>query len=153
MPHLLDLSVSVSEDEEWRQAVAEYLTLYTAETLASIPDNAAAREQEIAAVGTKMGVALSLDRISVPDLLFKRAQLLEYDHKPLGQLAYLDPASGPVALCLIMDDVPDASPRTEQRQGFNIVYWSRGRRSFMLIGRMPVERLQKLAGDLSGRLI
>jgi anti-sigma factor RsiW len=152
-PHLRDQPVSVSEDEEWRQAVAEYLTLYTAETLASIPDNALVREQEIAAVGAKMGMALSPDRISLPDLSLKRAQLLEYDRKPLGQLAYLDPASGPVALCLIVDDRPDASPRMEQRQGFNIVYWSRGRHSFMLIGRMPIVQLQALASELSDRLI
>jgi anti-sigma factor RsiW len=152
-PHLVGQPASVSENEEWRQAIAEYLILYTAETLASIPDNAAVREQEIAAVGAKIGMALSPERISLPGLSFKRAQLLEYDRRPLGQLAYLDPASGPVALCLIMDDSPDASPRTEQRQGFNIVYWSRGRRSFMLLGRMPIVRLQTLASDLSDRLI
>jgi anti-sigma factor RsiW len=142
-----------SLEDEWRQAVAQYLTLYTTETLASIPEDAAMREQEIAAVSAKLGIALTPQRISLPDLSFKRAQLLEYDRKPLGQLTYLDPASGPLALCIIMNDGSNPGQQTEGRLGFNIVYWSRGRHSFMLIGRVPSARLQGLASDLSDRLI
>lgn len=141
-----------SDDDDWRQIVAEYLSLYTSETLASIPDDAAARAQEIATVGARMGMALSAQKVALPDLLLKRAQLFEYDRKPLGQIAYLDPASGPIALCVIADDRADAGQRTEQRFGLNIVYWSRGGHSFMLIGRAPISHLQKLADELSGRL-
>jgi anti-sigma factor RsiW len=147
-----EIATESASDEDWRQTVAEYLTLYTSETLASIPDNAAVREQEVATVGAKIGMALSPQKLALPALTLKRAQLLEYDRKPLGQITYLDPQSGPVALCIIADDGPDADQQTEQRQGFNIVYWSRGSRNFMLLGRVPQPRLKELANDLSTRL-
>jgi anti-sigma factor RsiW len=143
---------TASDDDDWRQIVAEYLSLYTSETLASIPDDAAAREQEVATVGAKMGMVLSPQKVTLPSLPLKRAQLFEYDRKPLGQIAYLDPVSGPIALCIIADDRADAEPRTEQRLGFNIVYWSRGRHSFMLLGRATLPHLQKLADEFSDRL-
>ncbi len=143
---------TASDEDDWRQAVAEYLSLYTSETLAAIPDDAAMREQEIAAVGAKMGIGLTPQRVALPGLTFKRAQLLEYDRKPLGQIAYLDPDSGPLALCITMNDDPNTGLQIEQRQGFNVVYWSRGRHSFMVIGRVPTPRLQQLASDLSDRL-
>lgn len=139
-------------DENWRQAVAEYLTLYTAETLATIPDAPTVREQELGAVGARMGLALSPQNIALANIFFKRAQLLEYDGKPLGQLIYLDPENGPMALCIIVDGKPSTGHRVEQREGLNIVYWSRGRYSFMLIGQAPSSRLQEYASALSDRL-
>ena len=147
---------SESENAEtpgaWRQAVAEYLTLYTTETLASIPDDAAMREREIATVAGKLGVSLTSARVALPDAAFKRAQLFEYEGKALGQIAYLDPASGPLALCVIADGEPDAAERTEQRQGMNIVYWSKKGRGFMLIGRDSMTKLEALFAILSDRL-
>jgi hypothetical protein len=142
----------VSQDDNWRQVVSEYLSLYTTETLASIPDNAAVREQELSSVGAKTGLTLALQKIALPELSFKRAQLLQYEGKRLGQIAYLDPESGPIALCFIASDLPDSKLQMEQRQGFNVVYWSRGRYSFMLIGRTPARRLQKLASELFEQL-
>lgn len=138
--------------ESWRQAVAEYLALYTADTLASIPDDAAIRAAELAAVAAKVKIGLSAQRIALPDLAFKRAQILDYDGSPLGQIAYLDPASGPVALCVIANGAGNAAPRPEQRNGLNIVHWAAGGRAFMLIGRLPALRLQRLAETLEGRL-
>ncbi len=140
-----------ASDDNWRQAVAEYLTLYTVETLATIPDIATVREQELAAVGGRMGIALSPQKIALANMFFKRAQLLEYDDKPLGQIIYLDPENGPMALCIIADGTSNAGHQMEQREGLNIVYWSQGRYSFMLIGKAPVPRLQEHASALLDR--
>jgi anti-sigma factor RsiW len=138
-------------DDDWRQAVAEYLTLYTSETLASIPDDAGLREHELSTLSAKMGLALSSQRIALPNLSFKRAQLFDYEGKPLGQIAYLDRKDGPIALCIVADGA-EAPPKTEQRQGFNIVHWSRNGHGFMLIGKTPLPRLREFADDLSRRL-
>jgi anti-sigma factor RsiW len=137
---------------QWRQVVAEYLTLYTAESVATMPDTPDMREKELASLGDKLGLPLSPDRVALPDLAFRRAQLFEYDGTPLGQIAYLDPQNGPVALCIFAAGEADAAPRTEQREGLNIAYWSRNGRAFMLIGRVGLSRLQELAGILSARL-
>jgi anti-sigma factor RsiW len=126
------------DDDDWRQAVAEYLTLYSTDTLASLKN--------------KLALNLSSSQLATPGLSFKRAQLFEYDGKPLGQIAYLDPDSGPVALCMIRSDGGGSGQQTEQRQGFNIVYWTQSGHDFMVIGRMSLPQLQDLARDLSGRL-
>lgn len=140
------------DDDDWRQAVAEYLTLYSSDTLANIPDDDAMRQREIDSLRAKLGLNLSARQADMPGLTFKRAQLFEYDGKPLGQLAYLDPATGPVALCMVRSDDEDAPPRTEQREGFNIVFWTQAGHDYMVIGRMPFPRLENLAKGFSDRL-
>jgi len=142
---------SQNEEDDWRQAVAQYLSLYTAETLASIPDDMSQRERELSIVGGKMRLALSVQRIALENALLKRAQVFEYDGKPLGQIAYLDPHDGPMALCFIQNGA-DSAPRVEQREGFNVVYWSQAGHTFMLIGKTSVARLQEFASTLSMRL-
>jgi hypothetical protein len=146
------VETEAESDDDWRRAVAEYLTLYTSETLAGIPTDANLQGRELAMVGEKLGLRLSQQRTELPDLSLRRAQIFEYDGKSLGQIAYLDPQSGPLALCIIADGAADAAQQVEQRQGFNIVFWSRNGHSFMLIGRAGIARLQNYANDLSGRL-
>jgi len=144
-------TASLSEDD-WRQAVAQYVSLYSPDTLAGIPDDEGARQYELAMVGAKLGVSLRLDQLALPGLKLKRAQLLEYDEKPLAQIAYLDPKSGALALCVYTDGHPDAARKNEQRAGLNIVHWSAHGRAFMLVGRAEMPELQRFAGLLSQKL-
>ncbi len=141
-----------AHDDDWRQAVAEYLTLYSADTIASIPDDSAMRDRELQVLRAKLAVDLSAHRLEVQDLSFKRAQLFVYDGKALGQVLYLDTNSGPVALCLTRSDTNSAPLRHEQREGFNIVFWTQDDHGFMVIGRASPERLETLAKDVSARL-
>ncbi len=146
------VGVADEAEDDWRQAAAQYVSLYTPDTLISIPDEAAPREVELARVGAKLGIALPLAGVSLPGLMLKRAQLLQYDGKPLGQIAYLDPRDGAMALCIYADGQPDRAPVSEQRVGLNIVHWSSRGRTFMLVGHVPAPRLQELASLLSQRL-
>ena len=143
-------------EEDWREAVAQYLTLYTPETLASIPDDADLRRRELATVGARLGLALPPETVALPGLPLKRAQIFAYDERPLGQVGFLDPSSGPLALCITTGAGagPALRPalREERRQGFNIVFWDTGRHRLMLIGRAPFERLRALASLLADRL-
>lgn len=148
---------TVAEDtaeggEDWRQAVAVYLSLYTAETLASLPDDDALRMRQLAAVSDKLGLTLTPERVALPALQFKRAQLLDYEGEALAQLAYLDPEFGPVAFCIIAEGDESEAQRTERRLGMNIVYWADRGYYFMLIGRAPAEQLRPLADRLAERI-
>ena len=139
--------------DDWRRAVAQYLSLYTSDTLSIIPDTGAARQQELASVGARLGLDLTPARVDLPDLALKRAEMFDYDGKALAFLAYLDPRSGPVSLCIIAGHAADQAPRVEHRRGFNVVYWSQANHGFMLIGRAEVGRLEALAtlvGDRFG---
>ncbi|MET0743167.1 MAG: anti-sigma factor, partial [Microvirga sp.] len=133
-----------------------YLTLYTPETLAGIPDDADLRRRELAGVAGRLGLALAPEAVALPGLPLKRAQIFAYDERPLGQVAYLDPSSGPLALCITTGAGPGAGAgpalREERREGFNIVFWDTGRHRLMLIGRAPFERLRSLASLLASRL-
>ncbi|TAU51726.1 anti-sigma factor [Rhizobium leguminosarum] len=140
------------ENSEWRAVVADYISLYTPETLAGpVP----AREDQAAQLGPldeKLGLSLSPETVSLPGIDFKRALMLQYDGKPLAQIAYLDPETGPMALCIVKSDAGSKVPDLESRKGLNVIYWSNETHAFMLIGRIPVDRMKELGEDVRGRL-
>ena len=136
--------------ESWRQAVAEYWSLTTPETLAlaPTPERAAA---ELSAASAKLGVDLTGAPDAFPGLSFRGAQLFDFQGRPLVQIAYLDPQHGPIAYCVIArPDQADIAPTTEELDGFTIVHWASGGQGRLLIGRAPAERLQALAQKVTG---
>ncbi|CAN7473295.1 anti-sigma factor [Phyllobacterium sp. LjRoot231] len=136
---------SERDGSEWRAVVAEYLSLYTPETLANLTSDEQSQNAQLRNVGDKLGLALPVEAVSLPGIPLKRAQILQYDGKPLGQIAYLDPEHGPMALCIVQSSKGAAAPQTERRRGMNVVYWSDQAHGYMLIGRNPADRLNDLA--------
>jgi anti-sigma factor RsiW len=136
----------------WRAAVAEYLTLYTRDTLANLPDDKAQHEAELKSVGDKLALALSVDKVTLAGLALKRSQVFDLDGRPLAQIAYLAPGDGPVAFCIIADAAKDQQLSFEERRGKNIVYWSKGGHAFLLIGNLPRSTLEPLAASLAARV-
>ena len=141
-----------AEPPGWRQVVAEYQSLTTAETLEAIPDNAAAVSDELSLIGGKLALDLSPNKLVLPNVTLKRAQLFAFRDKPLVQVAYLSPADGPIAFCIIANGKADAEPAFEQREGYNIVFWTKAGRGYMLIGKAPQAALEAYAGDLASRI-
>jgi anti-sigma factor RsiW len=140
------------EPAGWRQVVAEYQGLMTTETLAAISTDQSAVSQALTLVGTKLAHDLSPDKLVLPKAELKRADLLEFRGRPLVQLAYLTAQSGPIAFCIIADGRPDEGRAFEEREGFNIVFWADGGRSYMLIGKAPRAALESYADDLAARV-
>ncbi len=142
----------VAETPNWRQAVAEYMSFITPETLAIIADNPPALAGELAKVGEKLSVDLAPTRLALPDAALKRAALYDFHGKPLVQLAYLSPGEGAFAFCIIANGKPDGAVAFEEREGFNIVFWNRSGLGYMLIGKAPRATLEAFAGDLKARV-
>ncbi|MBB4505792.1 anti-sigma factor [Rhizobium johnstonii] len=140
------------ENSEWRAVVADYISLYTAETLAGPVPGREDQAAQLASLDEKLGLSLSPEAVSLPGIDFKRALLLQYDGKALAQIAYLDPETGPMALCIVKSDKGPKAPDLENRKGMNVVYWSNATHAFMLIGRIPVDRVQELAENARSRL-
>ena len=134
-----------SDGSEWRDVVAEYLTLYTADTLADVASDADMQAQQLRTVGDRLGLKLPAAAIALPGVSFKRAQLLQYDGKPLGQIAYLDPMHGPLALCIVPSTRGANAPQVEKRYGMNVVYWSDQAHGYVLVGHNPIDELSTLA--------
>jgi anti-sigma factor RsiW len=150
----LALRSSLFEDEDaaLRQEVAEYLALYTADSLIQAPSSATEREAQLKFAGQRLGLPLDPAAMNLGDLQMRRAQILEYDGKPLGQILYLDPAHGPVALCIIAASSGAKPIAHERRSGLNVIYWSSPTHSFVMAARNPMEDLTARAEAIS-RLI
>lgn len=140
------------ENSEWRAAVAEYISLFTPETLAGPVPPRDAQAAQLARLDEKLGLSLSPEAVSLPGVDFKRAQLLQYEGKPLAQITYLDPESGPMALCIVMSSTGRKAPDLESRKGMNVVYWSSETHAFMLIGHAAVDRMTAIADGVRGRV-
>ncbi|ASS54353.1 anti-sigma factor family protein [Rhizobium leguminosarum] len=140
------------ENSEWRAVVADYISLYTPETLAGPVPATEDQAAQLGPLDEKLGLSLSPEAVSLPGIDFKRALMLQYDGKPLAQIAYLDPETGPMALCIVKSDAGSKAPDLESRKGLNMIYWSNETHAFMLIGRIPADRMKELGEDVRRRL-
>lgn len=136
----------------WRASVAEYMALYTPQTLENLSTDPASHVAQLSSVGAQLGLPLSPTAVNLPGAEFRRAQILDYDGILIGQLTYLDPLHGPLALCITASGKGAQPIATEQRRGMNVVYWASATHGFMLIGRNPFEALQRMARDVENTL-
>jgi anti-sigma factor RsiW len=142
---------SAPPEGNWRDAVAGYWALTTPDTLAIDPSaDQAARQLALAA--EKLGLPLTLAAVTVPDASFRGAMMLDYEGRPLTQIAYLDKGGGPFAYCVIKAPTAgESGPAAITMGEFNVIHWSGGGYARLLIGRMPAEALKRYADVLKGR--
>lgn len=141
-----------SGGDDWRDAVVDYMRLYTNETFALPKPQPEVAAAQLRAVGARVGATLSPDKVALPDLAFKTAFSLAYEGDPLGELAYTDPAGAPVLVCVIADKSGNAPIKVEKRDDFTLASWSRDGRGYLVIGRISAERARSLAQTLIGRI-
>jgi hypothetical protein len=151
----LALRSSFFEDEDaaLRSEVAEYLALYTADSLLHASSDVQERQSQLKFAAQRLGLPLDPAAMKLGDLDMRRAQILEYDGKPLGQILYLDPAHGPVALCIIAASSGARAIASERRSGLNVIYWSSPTHSFVIAARNPMEELVARAETVRAELI
>ena len=142
----------VAEVAGWRSVVADYVALYTPETFALAPADPAAYAPRLKVVGDGLGLDLDPDMVALPGLDLKGAILFHYDGKPLGQVSYLSTEYGPVAFCIIKNGREDTPLAFEERRGMNVVFWNSAGRGYLIIGTMPRDNLESLAGTLASRV-
>jgi anti-sigma factor RsiW len=139
------------ERESWRDAVVEYMELYTPDTFALWNPDSAAQAKQLQAVSAKVGVDLTPDKVAVPGLRYRTALNFSFEGEPLAEIAYTDAGGAPVLFCVIANGKPNAAPRMVAREGLSYVTWSREGRSYMFVGRMPEQRVAELALPLMTR--
>lgn len=129
----------------WRGSVAQYMALYTAQTLDGLDASDSSQALQLASVGEQLGIALTPPSVRMPGASLRRAQVLRYDADLLAQLVYLDARYGPLALCFVRSAVAASGPAEERRNGLNVLYWTDGQHAWMLAGRNSL-------GDLYAKL-
>lgn len=146
----------LTDRHQWRAVVANYMMLYSADTLNNPTSGPGPGPQEMARLSEAVGLDVSLAEVEIPGLALKRAQMLQYEGAPLVQIAYLDPASGPLAFCFIRKAGRDEGLRSERRLGMTVVYWSTPTHAFLVIGHDAGQHggpaLETIARDLKGRI-
>lgn len=140
-----------SRGDDWRQAVVEYVELYTPDTFAlANPDDASAAKQ-LQAVSVRIGADLTPASVAVPGLRFRTAFNLAYDGAALAEIAYTAEGGEPVLFCAIANGAPDEPPRTATRNGQSYVAWARAGKSYMVVARMAAPQVADMAQTLVRR--
>jgi anti-sigma factor RsiW len=129
----------------WREAAARYVALFSKETLEGMPAYSAEKRVNLAKAENALGLELTESRVTAPDLDFRGTQLLNFNGKPLAQIAYLHDGQKPVALCIIKTADETAPPENESRHGLNVVHWVEGGYGYMVIGDVPEDELNRIA--------
>lgn len=140
------------DGSDWRAVVAQYMSLYTRDTLGTGPVDAALQSAQLRDVGSQLGLALTPDRVQLPGASLKRAQMLAYDGRALGQITYLDAAQAPLALCIVQSSKGAKAADAERRHGMNVVYWSSDTHAFMLIGHESPDAIKAMSDRIRQRL-
>lgn len=138
-------------EENWRELVAQYMALYTPETLAETP-TIQALEAQLQAVGTKLDIRLATSNIALPNTELKNARILAYDEQQIAQITWLDKQNQPLALCITENTGrgvrKSMQAQSEQRLGMNIVYWASETHQFMVIGHGSAPQMSEIAERL-----
>ncbi|AKV08621.1 transcriptional regulator [Pseudomonas fluorescens NCIMB 11764] len=140
------------QKNNWRGLVADYMVLYVPQTLEHLPNDEATQRAQLRTIDARLGLSLLPGALALPRAELKRAQILEYDGMPIAQITYLDPAHGPMALCVTRSNSGSRHFAHERRHGMNVVYWADMEHAWMLIGHNPASELEEMAKVLRGRL-
>ncbi len=138
-------------EENWRGLVAQYMALYTPETLAETP-TAQALATQVKTTGDRLGLPLAVERLRLPNAALKNARVLAYDEQRIAQITWLDARHAPLALCITANAQPPSAAKSEQRLGMNVVYWANKTHSFMVIGHGSPEEMSRIAVQLKQEL-
>jgi anti-sigma factor RsiW len=130
----------------WMDAVAQYVSLFSQETLAGMPADPAAREAGLQRVSSALGKLISQDKVAaIPSLDFRGTQLLQLEGRPIAQIAFQSETGKPVAICIIKTARPAENPSQERRLGLNIVHWVADGYGYMVIGDVPQDALTRIS--------
>lgn len=152
LPGELPQIASEPAAQGWRATVAYYQTLFVKETLAQASGNAQAQAANLRAALAHVGLDLSVGKVSVSPLQFKRAEVLNFKGKPLVQMAYLFNGDIPVSFCIIRSGKPAHGVMAERREDLNIAHWRSEEFGFMVIGDVPQKDLNRIAQKLKQQL-
>ncbi len=142
------------DDENIRRLEAQYMSLYSAETVADVDNSPAMLDRGLHRSAQDTGLLLERRQLALPEAELKMVRMLRYECTSITQILWLHTGYGPVALCISPAAQQSASPpQNEQRQGMNLRWWRHGGYQFALIGRMPAPVLNDAAHTLRQAIV
>jgi anti-sigma factor RsiW len=137
------------ESEKIREMEAQYMSLYSAETLADVDSSPPVLKQSLARTARDLDLHFTPAQLTLPEATLKSVRMLRYDDALITQIAWNHSSYGPMALCISREDHQQTTDLAqEKRQGMNVVWWHKAGYQYVLIGRNPAQQLKKTAQAL-----
>lgn len=144
---------ALSESEKIRDLEAQYMSLYSTETLLDADNSVPALQHGLARVAQDIGLNTNLQQLALQGAELKMVRMLRYDSTSIAQIAWMHADFGPMALCISPQNHPaSAELNNEQRHTMNIVWWHAKGYQFVLLGRNPDSQLRQHAATLQTAL-
>ncbi|WP_420332578.1 hypothetical protein [Roseibium sp.] len=141
--------------DDWRGRVAQYQSLYVADTVRLTVASADVLERQLEVASEKLGRSLDQQSLEAPSALrLARVQVLGLDDAPLIQIVYQDGEGTPFALC-----VTTAGPRGETHEptsemlhGLATTAWEDGSFRYIFVGGDDLGKTGEVASQLKNVL-
>ena len=142
------------ESEHIRELEAQYMSLYSPETLADVDSSPPVLLRSLQRTARDLDLHLTPEQLVLPEASLKSVRMLRYDDALITQIAWNHSSYGPMALCISRaDQVQQSGLAQEKRHGMNLVWWHRGGYQYVLIGRNPADQLKRAAQSLNAALV
>ncbi|TKY83883.1 hypothetical protein R0L47_07695 [Pectobacterium polonicum] len=129
----------LSDSEKIRDLEAQYMSLYSAETLLDADNSAQALQRGLSRTAENIGLQLNTPQLALHGAELKMVRLLSYDNTSIAQITWMHAEYGPMALCISPERQATATAlNNEQRHDMQVVWWRARGYQFVLIGRSPV---------------
>ena len=103
-------------------------------------------------ISKALGANLAIPDLSIANLTFQRAQMLQRDGTPLAQIAYLPETGRPVALYVRSGTDEVQTLKIEEINGVSIASWGQGTLHFLLAGDLPRQQLEALMKSVESHI-
>lgn len=141
------------ESEKIRDLEAQYMSLYSAETLLDTDSSPSALQRGLARTAQDIGLQANEQQLVLHGAELKMVRMLRYDSTSIAQIAWMHADYGPMALCISPDRQPASTElNQEQRHTMNLIWWHSRGYQFVLIGRNPASQLKQNALTLQAAL-
>ncbi|ESN16936.1 hypothetical protein L370_00282 [Enterobacter sp. MGH 24] len=142
-------SAPADENAHIRDLEAQYMSLYSVETLLDMDSAAPVLQRGLERAAQDIGMKLHMSQLVLQGAELKMVRMLRYETTSIAQIAWISADYGPMALCISpVDEKTTASLRQEQRHSMNLAWWQEAGYQFVLIGRNPPPHLRKNAEQL-----
>ena len=147
------LALARNESEKIRDLEAQYMSLYSAETLLDADSSPTALQRGLARTAQDIGLNVKVAQLALNGAELKMVRMLRYDSTSIAQIAWMDAEYGPMALCISPERHAQTRALTpENRHDMHLVWWQQRGYQFVLIGRNPPPQLSLHAQALHAAL-
>lgn len=141
------------ENGHIRDLEAQYMSLYSAETLLDLDSSPSVLQKGLARTAQDIGLHVNEEQLALQSAELKMVRILRYESTSIAQIAWIHADYGPMALCISPLEQKSRTEITrETRHGMNVAWWNSRGYQFVLIGRNPASQLQDSARQLHSAL-